>query len=74
LASDSTSGDAIAVESAAEVAGRRRIRNPPGSEGVEIALVVSQEFQMLQPRPARQKVVGDVQDVIRFVVRQVDLE
>jgi hypothetical protein len=29
---------------------------------------------MLEPRPACQQVVGDVQDVVRLVVRQVNLE
>ncbi|MFM7035934.1 MAG: hypothetical protein ACKOYJ_12260, partial [Planctomycetia bacterium] len=44
------------------------------SLGIQVALVVPQQFQVLEPCPARQEVVGDVQDVIRLVVRQVNLE
>ena len=66
--------DAFNVEPPTEVPGRRRVGDPSRPEGVERALVVPQIFQMLEPRPSSQKVVGDVQDVVRFVVRQVNCE
>ena len=62
------------IKPAAEVAGRCRIRDPTGSESIELALVVPQNLQVLQPCPAHQQVVGDVQHVVRLVVRQVDLQ
>jgi len=62
------------VEPAAEVAGRRRIGHPRRAQGVEIDLVVAKRLQVLQAVAAAQDVVGDVQHVIRLVVRQMDLE
>jgi len=65
--------DASFFKPAAEVARGRRIRGPRRPQRIEIPLVSPQKFQVLQPGVPRQQVVRDVQDVIRFVVRQVDL-
>jgi len=62
------------LEPPAEVAGRGRVGNAPGPQGIEVGLVVAEQLQVLNALPAAQEVVGEVQDVIRFVVRQVDLE
>ena len=62
------------IESPAEVPARGRVGNPPGPEGVEISLVVPQELQVLEPRAARQQVVGDVQNVVRLAIGQVNLQ
>ena len=43
-------------------------------EGVEIDLVVAPHLQVLQAAAAGQEVVGDVQDVVALVIRQVPLE
>ena len=45
-----------------------------GPECVEVDLVVAADLDVLQPGAARQEVVGDVQDVVRFMVGQVSLE
>ena len=45
-----------------------------GPEGVEVDLVVASDLQVLQPTAAGQEVVGDVQDVVALVIRQVPLE
>ena len=64
----------VPPEAAAEVPSRRGIRNPLRAEGIEVHLVVAKEFQIFQAAPPGQHVVGEVQHVIRFVIRQVDLE
>ncbi len=61
-------------EPPAEVAGRGRIGNPPRAERIEVNLVGAAQFEMFEARPAGQQVVGDVQHVIRLVVRQVELQ
>ena len=61
-------------EPTAEVAGRRGVGDPLGAQGVQIDLVVAPEFQMLQAGATSQQVVGDVQDMIRLAVGQVDLQ
>ena len=57
-----------------EVARRRRARNQLRSQGVHVGRVVAQGVEILQPRAPAQQVVGDVQHVVRFVVRQVPLQ
>ena len=49
-------------------------RESAAPEGVQIRLVVAQQFDVLQTRAAGQQVVGDVQDVVAVVVRQMDLQ
>jgi hypothetical protein len=66
--------DMLAAEAAAEVASGRGIGDAPGAQGVEKVLVVAAEFDVLQAGPVAQGVVGDVEDMVGFVVRQVDLE
>jgi hypothetical protein len=63
-----------AIEAATEIARRRRVRNPLRAQGVEIALVLTAQLDVLQTRPAAQDVIGDPQDVIRFVIRQMDFQ
>jgi hypothetical protein len=64
----------VPPEPATEVPSGRGIRNPLCPEGIEIHLVVAKEFQVFQTAPAGQHVVGEVQDVVRLVIGQVDLE
>jgi hypothetical protein len=45
-----------------------------GPPGVEVDFVVAAHFEVLQALSTGQEVVGDVQDVIALVVRQVPLE
>ena len=66
--------DLITVEAAAEVAGRRWIGDAAGADRVQVHRVVSQQLKMLKPSAACQVVVGDVQHVIRFVVRPIHLQ
>ena len=61
-------------EAAAEVSRRRRVGDALRAQRVEIALVVAQEFQVLQAIAAADHVIGDVQHVIALVVRQMNLQ
>ena len=66
--------DVGGLEASAEVAGRGRIGNAVGAESVEEDLVVATQFDVLQAIAVAKGVVGEVEDVIRFVIRQMDLE
>ena len=61
-------------EAAAEVARRGRVGNPLGAQGVEEDLVVAAQLDVLQPDAVAQRVVGQVQHVVRLVVGQMDLQ
>jgi hypothetical protein len=63
-----------AVKSAAEVAGRGGIGNPLGPEQVQISLVLPPQFEVLETGSRAQTVVGQAEHVIRFVIRQIELE
>ena len=61
-------------EAAAEVPGGGGVGDALGPEGVEVDLVVAPDFEVLEAAAAGQEVVGDVQDVVALVIRQVPLE
>ena len=61
-------------EAAAEVPGGGGVGDAFGPQGVEIDLVVAADLQMFQAAAAGQEVVGDVQDVVALVIRQVPLQ
>src|SRR5439155_6496085 len=61
-------------EPAAEVARGGGVGDAPGTQGIEVDLVVAPQFEVLDPLAAGEDVEGDVQDVVGFVVRQVSLE
>src|SRR5204863_9757662 len=61
-------------ETAAEVPGGGRIGDALGTQSVEVVDVIAAEFEILQAIGVAQGVVGDVEDMIRLVVRQMDLE
>jgi len=48
--------------------------NPPCAQRVQVDLVVAAKLQVLQARAAEEKIISDVQHVVRLVVRQMDLE
>jgi hypothetical protein len=50
-------------EAAAEVARGGRVRDALGAEGVEVDLVVAEQFQVLQAGAAGQEVVADCEEV-----------
>ena len=64
----------IGLESPAEVAGRCRIGNPLRAQCIQINLVVAKRLQILKAPAVARDVVGDVQHMIRFVIRQMHLE
>ncbi len=66
--------DGCRVEAAAEVARRGRIGNAAGAQGVEVGLVVPQQFQVFQTGSAGQQVVGDREHVVGIVVGQMNLQ
>src|SRR5512135_288735 len=61
-------------EAAAEVAGGGRVGDALGPQGIEEHLVVASGFNVLQAVAAGQEVVGDIQDVITLVIRQMPLQ
>jgi hypothetical protein len=61
-------------EAAAEVPGGGRVGDAFGPEGIEVDLVVTPDFEVFQATAAGQEVVGDVQDVVALVIRQVPLQ
>ncbi len=61
-------------ETAAEITGGGRIGNPLGSHGVEIGFVAASIFEVLEAVAAGEQVHRDVEDMIGFVVGQVQLE
>ncbi len=62
------------AETAAEIAGRGRIGNAAGAEGVEIDFILATQFEVLQTGAVAQGVVGQVEDMIGLVVGQMDFE
>ncbi len=61
-------------EAAAEVAGRGRVGDTAGAQRVEEHLVVAAQLDVLQTGALAQGVGGEVEDVVRLVKRQMDLE
>jgi len=59
-------------KSPTEVAGRGRVGDPLAAQGVEEHLVVAPQLDVFQPRPFAQRVVGQVQHVVRLVIRAMD--
>ena len=66
--------DVIDAKAAAEIACGGGIGNPAGAQGVEIDGVVAAQFDVLQASAVAQGIVSDVQDVIGYMVGQMDLE
>ena len=62
------------IEAPAEVSGRRGIRNPLCAQSVQVNLVVPEQFEVFQARASGQQVVGDIQDMVGFGIRPVELE
>lgn len=64
----------LRLEAAAEVPRRRRIGNPRDPQQVHVGFVLPPQFQVLQAAAIAQGVVGDGENVIGFVIREVQLE
>jgi hypothetical protein len=64
----------LAGEAAAEVTGGRRVGDASGSKGVEKSLIIATQFNVLQTSAIAEGVVGEVEDVVGFMVRQMDLQ
>ena len=64
----------VGGEASAEVAGRGGIGNALGAQGIEKDVVVAAQFDVLQAIAVAQGVVGEVEDMIGFGIRQVDFE
>src|ERR1700692_3704833 len=68
-------GEEVAArEAAAEVARSGGVGDTASAQGVEEVHIVAAEFQVLQAGAAADGVVGDSENVIGFVIRQVELE
>ena len=67
-------GHARLSQAPREVARRRRARDRLRAQSVHVGRVVAQALDVLQPRAPAQHVEGDVQHMVRLVVRQVPLQ
>src|SRR5262249_17001072 len=66
--------DVLAGEATAEIASGGRVGNAAGTEGVEEVLLISAQLDVLQAGAIAQRIVGEVEDMVGFMVRQMDLE
>ena len=66
--------DIMLGEAAAEIPGGGGVGDPHGAQGVEIDLVVAPQLEVFDPFAAGQDIVGDVQDMVGFVIRQMPFE
>ena len=62
----------VGREASTEVARGGRIGNPACAEGIEKDCIIAAQFEILQTGAITQRVVSDVEDVIGFMVGQVD--
>ncbi len=68
------SPDRHRIETTAKVTRRSRVRNPLDTERIQVDFVIPSQFQMIQARATGQQVVGNIQHVVGFTVRQVPFE
>ena len=66
--------DLMRMKAATEIAGRRRIGNPASVQRIEQGFILSPQFQIFQACAAAQRVVRQVQHVIRLVIRQMHFQ
>ena len=66
--------DVIGGEASAEVAGRGGVGDAVGAECVEEDDVVASQFDVVEASAVAQCVVGEVQNVVTLVIREVVLE
>ena len=66
--------DVVGSEASAEVAGGGGVGDAVGAEGVEEDDVVASQLDVVEAGAVAQRVVGEVEDVITLVVREVILE
>ena len=67
-------GEVFARKTPAEVACRGGIGNSLGAQEIQIGFVLPPQLEVFQALRSAQPVVGQVQDVVRLVVRQMHLE
>ena len=66
--------DMVGLEAPAEITGRGRIWDAPGAEGVQEMDVVTAQLDVLQTIAIAQGVVSQIEHMIGFVIRQMNLE
>jgi hypothetical protein len=66
--------DVLGAKAPAEIAGRGGVGNAAGSQGVQEDFILAAEFDVLQTRAIAQGVISNIEDAIRFVVGQMDLD
>ena len=64
--------DVVGGEASAEVAGGGGVGDSVGAEGVEEDDVVASQFDVVEAGAVAQGVVGEVEDVVTLVIREVD--
>src|SRR5205085_5354984 len=66
--------DAGPVKASTEIPCRGRIRDTACAQGIEEDLVVAENFQIFDTSAATQRQIGQGEHVVRFMVREVDLQ
>jgi len=66
--------DIMGFEPAAKITRSRGIWDPLRAQGIQVDFVVAKPLEVFQASTSGQGVVGDVQNVVRFVVGQVDFQ
>ena len=66
--------DVTESEASAEVARGRGVGNPHGAQGVEIDLIITPQFEVLDLCATGKDVEGEVDDVVGFVIGEVAFE
>src|SRR5262249_18710058 len=66
--------DVVAAKAAAEVPGSRRVRETAGTQGVQEVLVLAAQLDVLEAGAVTEGVVSEVENVVRFMVGEGDLE
>src|SRR5260370_18741227 len=66
--------DVLGAKASAEIAGRGRVGNAAGSQGVQEDFILAAELDVFQTSTIAQGVISDIEDMIRFVVGPMDLQ
>jgi hypothetical protein len=66
--------DVHASEPTTKVSRRRRVGNPPGAQGIQENFIIPAQFYVLQTGALTQRVVGEIENMIRLVKRSMKLK
>jgi hypothetical protein len=64
----------VLIEAPCEISAGGRIRNALGSQTIQESFIVATQLDVFEPQTIQQRVVGQIQHVVAFVIRQMSLE